>query len=218
MADDNLPEPNDPYKQPESLFIPLSTTPQEARKLIENMPPEEQKRIWATLPRDLGIIIADLHPDSRTLKQIINNKRSYEFKKKHKNVATAHLPSALSNLEKLQGKSEWREERPGGDLCITGKISEMLAATDLLSRGLYVYINAAHQGPSDLIALGSDFILKIEVRTGRLSSNGCINYPKDTHGAIDVIAVVVPLEGVFYFPPLVEAISNARKRGGGYKG
>ena len=125
-------------------------------------------------------------------------------------IFSAEIRDALSG----RGNSKWVEEEPCGNTVI-GAISEMLVMADLLSRHIHVYRTQTHQAPCDLVAVGAEWVLTIEVRTGKANESGIISYSKDTRGNVDVFAVSTG-KGIFYFPELDVAIEAAKKRREGY--
>mgnify|MGYP001607408067 CR=1 FL=1 len=91
-----------------------------------------------------------------------------------------------------------------------GAVSELRVAVDLLERGYEVFRAVSQACSSDLIALSSGQILRIEVRTGaRYSPTGSLSFPRNGTGndkrseeCLDHYAVVVHGEPVIYIPEL----------------
>ncbi len=82
-----------------------------------------------------------------------------------------------------------------------GAISELVVAAELLRRGYDVFRNVAPTGKVDLVAMKQEKVVKVQVRTGRISpSTGTLNYPKQGISGCDVVAVAM-CENVRYFTP-----------------
>lgn len=85
----------------------------------------------------------------------------------------------------------------------TGAISEMLIAVDLMRRGYATFRALSPSCFCDLIAVKNEKILRVECRTGvELQAKSRVNFPKNSHGKIDIFAVFVRTTGeILYFEP-----------------
>lgn len=88
-----------------------------------------------------------------------------------------------------------------------GAISELIVATDLLSRGYEVYRSMSPNSTYDLIARGEAGTLRIEVRTARRYKSG-VEFNRRTGENKDYFAVVLPEGAIVYSPPLPCAASS----------
>jgi Holliday junction resolvase-like predicted endonuclease len=94
-----------------------------------------------------------------------------------------------------------------GTSCGTsGAISELRAATDLMSKGYHVFRSLSPSCPCDLVILTDHHFLKVEVRSarenlksGRIYKNK--NHKKDNPHMIDMYAFVAQNK-IVYEPPL----------------
>lgn len=92
----------------------------------------------------------------------------------------------------------------GNTATTTGAISELRTAIDLMSRGYHVFRALSPSCPCDLAVLQGDKLIKIEVRTVKMSYSGKViksKFPRDDTEMIDHYAWVTPT-GVIYEPEL----------------
>jgi len=103
-------------------------------------------------------------------------------------------------------------------------MSEMAAAIDLMKRGYEVFRALSPHCSCDLIALGPDGALRIEVRTGyRSPVSGILQFARNgparrghSEEKLDHYAVVIGYgQEIAYVPPLVEETRRAREIGSG---
>lgn len=97
------------------------------------------------------------------------------------------------------------------DIGQNGKIStasigagaELAVGSDLINKGYYVFRNLSPNGPCDLIIMKDGVLKKIEVKTGRIHTNGQLTfgYSKLRDGGnFDILAVWTD-HNIFYFHP-----------------
>jgi len=75
----------------------------------------------------------------------------------------------------------------------TGAISELIVCADLLDKGYEVFRSISQSCSCDLIAMKNNEIIKIEVKTGRIKSDGNIGYAikEEQKNNFDILAIVV---------------------------
>lgn len=86
-----------------------------------------------------------------------------------------------------------------------GAINELTASADLARQGFDVFRAVSPSASCDLVALKATVSLRIEVRTGRVTVDGKLTWPKEARGRFDHFAVVTWDNGnpcVFYIPAL----------------
>lgn len=72
-----------------------------------------------------------------------------------------------------------------------GALSELRIATDLLTKGYYVYRSVSPNGPCDLIAMHGNIIIRIEVSTALIKTDGKFSSSnKDASYIYDVRALI----------------------------
>lgn len=83
-------------------------------------------------------------------------------------------------------------------------MGELLAATDLIRRGYYVYRNVSATGPCDIIAFRrGEPPRKIEVKVATIGSGGVLKYPTvHRNHDYDILALITPDGSVVYQPVL----------------
>lgn len=80
-----------------------------------------------------------------------------------------------------------------------GTRAELLVCCDLLVKGYEVFRNVSPHGTCDLVALKSDNIFRIEVKSGNVRSSGRISHaPAYYKGHFEVLAVVLPDGKILY--------------------
>ena len=87
-----------------------------------------------------------------------------------------------------------------------GTIGEMLAAADLMSRGLQVFFPLIRRvGSCDLVTVSRDGsqVERIEVRCGKRRIDGHIVWARSPRHKVDRFAIVLTGEPVQYSPPFV---------------
>jgi|GEM_PF-3063668 len=84
-----------------------------------------------------------------------------------------------------------------------GTISELIVATDLLTRGFAVFRSMSPSCECDLAILRGRDLLWVEVTTGTLGAHGKIVYPSKNPAKYDVLAVVIKDDrAIRYLPEL----------------
>ena len=84
-----------------------------------------------------------------------------------------------------------------------GAINELRVCADLLLKGYEVFRSVSPGSSCDLAILKEGKLIRIEVKTAHLKSNGKLMNPVKKHRA-DVVALVFP-ESITYIPDLSEA-------------
>lgn len=74
-----------------------------------------------------------------------------------------------------------------------GAIHELVVSVDLMRKGFHVFRAQSPACPCDLICLGNEKTMRVEVKTGRWKLNGSLVYSsvKNTTDRFDVLAVVL---------------------------
>jgi len=103
-------------------------------------------------------------------------------------------------------KGKYLELNPfkGKTSATTGAISELRACVDLLAKGYDVFRALSPNCPCDLAVLKDNKLLRIEVRTGHVSTSGKLYRTKgkgDEINNIDIYAWVLP-DRIIYEPEL----------------
>ena len=82
-----------------------------------------------------------------------------------------------------------------------GAASELVAAADLIAKGYEVFRAQTPNASCDLIALKNGICERVEVRTGRMRSDGTVTCGFDggDHGRSDLLAVVLKAERMVYY-------------------
>lgn len=86
-----------------------------------------------------------------------------------------------------------------------GAMSELVVCADMMRDGWNVFRALSPNCPCDLIAMKPGRLVRIEVRTGRMTEGGRASYPWSSNdiGKSDVLAVVLHAEDrIEYMPPL----------------
>lgn len=98
--------------------------------------------------------------------------------------------------------------RRKGHSCEKGAESELLAASDLLRRGWFVFRSVSHSSPCDLVILKHGGIFRVEVKSGSPVYAGKISIKKqdDIEPAYDILAVV--WDGHVTYHPNIDALDG----------
>ena len=83
---------------------------------------------------------------------------------------------------------------PNSDLSrnMRGAISENMVAVEMMEQGYEVFMNVAHFGKTDLIAVKGEEVRLLQVKTGRYSARGCLTYPNVRDYGSTELVVVTP--------------------------
>jgi len=122
------------------------------------------------------------------------------FEKYDHNRRSFCSPKCRKNYEKSL--------RPKRKTCqaTTGAISEYLVVSDLLKNGFNVYRSVSPSAPVDMIAIKSNKIFRVEVKTAvRWPSTGKLNFGSPKH-EYDILAKVVLEENLIVYDPDLNGI------------
>jgi hypothetical protein len=85
---------------------------------------------------------------------------------------------------------------------MTGTVSELLVAADLIARGWHVYLPVIKQRGFDVIVTQGRLVLTIEVRSASKNTKGTLTWTKRPTDCSDYYALVVTGDPVKYQPDL----------------
>lgn len=86
---------------------------------------------------------------------------------------------------------------------VTGAISELLVAGDLMQKGFEVFRALSPASSCDLMAYKDHCFLRVEVRTGRRQKSGKVGFAMKAvdMGRHDILALYVPEEDLIIYRP-----------------
>lgn len=87
-----------------------------------------------------------------------------------------------------------------------GAIHELVASIDLMKNGYHVFRALSPSCQCDLLLLIGEKVLRVEVTTGTLHTNGTLYFPAKQKHRFDILAVVCGNK-VTYFPSLSELVT-----------
>src|SRR3990167_2971874 len=99
-------------------------------------------------------------------------------------------------------KKKYKTSNPSSGIpsSTVGAISELIVAVDLMQKGWEVFRSLSPSCSCDLAILKNGKLVRIEVKTGRFTTNGRPQYPKNNIKA-DIVAVNINSK-IHYIPEL----------------